>query len=122
MNRLYEVTDTLLIWQTIGCLIGLCVSVLLARLVRASWGFESQRLPGVALSVALFIWNLGGLGNGLLIIAGYGFKSVPAKMACAAGYTGLCFLTWAVLGVWGLHTEGWARRLVSRGLRWLAVI
>ncbi|MBV9268104.1 MAG: hypothetical protein JO061_18190 [Acidobacteriaceae bacterium] len=53
MNRLYEVTDTLLVWQTIGCLIGLCVSVLLALLVKASWSFKSQRRPGVALSVAL---------------------------------------------------------------------
>jgi two-component system LytT family sensor kinase len=122
MNRLYEVTDTLLIWQSIGCLIGLCVSILLARLVRASWGFESQRLPSMALSVALFVWNLGGLGNGLLIIAGYAYESVPAKMACAAGYTGLCFLTWAVLGVWGLHTEGRPRRRASRALRFLAVL
>ena len=95
MNRLYEVTDTLLIWQTIGCLIGLCVSVLLAELVRSSWNFEFQRRPGIALSVALFVWNVGGLANGLLIIAGYSYRSIPAKVACAAGYTGLCFLTWS---------------------------
>jgi hypothetical protein len=84
MNRLYEVTDTMLIWQTIGCLLGLCVSVLLAMAVRSSWNFELQRQPGIALSLALFVWNLGGLANSLLMIAGYGYQSIPAKMACAA--------------------------------------
>jgi len=122
MNRLYEVTDTLLIWQTIGCLIGLCVSVLLAELVRSSWNFEFQRRPGIALSVALFVWNVGGLANGLLIIAGYSYRSIPAKVACAAGYTGLCFLTWSVLGVWGLYIDGQARKLVQPVLRILALI
>ena len=121
MNFLYEVTDTLLIWQTIGCLMGLCVSVLLVRLVRASWGFESQRRPGILLSAALILWNVGGIANGLLIIGGYDYESNVAKTACAIGYTGLCFLTGSVLGVWELYIEGTGRRLAQKIFRVLAL-
>src|SRR6516164_10372201 len=121
MNFLYEVTDTLLIWQTIGCLMGLCVSVLLVRLVRASWGFESQRRPGILLSAALILWNVGGIANGLLIIGGYDYESNVAKTACAIGYTGLCFLTGSVLGVWELYIEGTARRLAQKIVKVLAL-
>jgi two-component system, LytTR family, sensor kinase len=111
MNSLYEVTETLLIWQTVGCLIGLCVSVLLVQLVRASWSFVPQRRPGTVLSVALLVWNLGGFANAALIIAGYNYLSVPAKVACAFAYSGLNFLTWAVLSVWGLSIVGkWRKR------------
>jgi two-component system, LytTR family, sensor kinase len=121
MNFLYEVTDTLLIWQTIGCLLGLCVSVLLVQLVRASWSFESQRRPGILLSTALIVWNLGGIANGLLIIGGYDYQSSVAKTACAIGYTGLCFLTGSVLGVWELFIEGRVRRLAQRICKVLAL-
>jgi two-component system LytT family sensor kinase len=114
MNSLYQVTDALLIWQTVGCLIGLCVSVLLIELVRASWGFAPQRRPGILLSVALLVWNLGGLSNALLIIVGHGYLSVPAKMVCAFGYSGLTLLTWAVLSVWKLSVVGrWRKRLLA---------
>jgi two-component system LytT family sensor kinase len=114
MNFLYEVTDTLLIWQTVGCLMGLCVSVLLVRLVHASWSFESQRRPSILLSAALILWNFGGLANGLLIIGGFDYESSVAKTACAIGYTGLCFLTGSVLGIWELHIDGRARRLAQK--------
>jgi two-component system, LytTR family, sensor kinase len=121
MNFLYEVTDTLLIWQTIGCLMGLSVSILLVRLVRVSWSFESQRRPGILLSTALIVWNLGGIANGLLIIGGYDYQSNAAKTACAIGYTGLCFLTWSVLGVWELFIEDRVRRLAQRICKVLAL-
>ena len=119
MNSLYEITETLLIWQTVGCLIGLCVSVLLVQLVRASWHFAPQRRPGTLLSVALLVWNLGGLANAALIIAGYNYLSVAAKVACAFAYTGLTFLTWAVLSVWELSILGKWRK---RSLRFLQVV
>jgi two-component system LytT family sensor kinase len=121
MNKFYEVTDTLLLWQTIGCLIGLCVSVVLVQLVNASWAIRSVRRPGILLSVALVAWNGGDLVNALLIITGFDYQSVPAKVACAFGYTGLTFLTWAVLGVWDLSIEGHRRRQAQRALRLLAV-
>ena len=121
MNKLYEVTDTLLQWQTIGCLIGLCVSVVLVQLVRASWSIAPLRRPGILLSVALLVWNLGGLANALLITAGFDYLSVSAKVACAFGYTGLTFLTWAVLTVWELSIEGRWRRRAHQFLEILAV-
>jgi two-component system LytT family sensor kinase len=114
MNSLYEVTDTLLIWQTVGCLIGLCVSVLLIQLVRAAWSSVPQRGPGILLTVALLVWNLGGFANAALIIAGYNYLSLPARMACAFGYSGLTSLTWAVLSVWGLAVVGkWRKRSLA---------
>ncbi|MBV9268105.1 MAG: histidine kinase [Acidobacteriaceae bacterium] len=70
----------------------------------------------------LLVWNVGGLGNALLIIAGYDYQSVAAKTTCAAGYTGLCFLTWSVLGVWGLHSDGPARTFAHHTLRFIALI
>jgi two-component system LytT family sensor kinase len=121
MNSLYEVTDTLLIWQTVGCLIGLCASVLLVQLVRESWSFVPQRRPGILLSVALLVWNLGGFANAVLIIAGYNYLSMPAKMACAFGYSGLSFLTWAVLSVWELSTLGKLRKQTLAFLQMVAV-
>ena len=121
MNKLYEVTDTLLLWQTIGCLIGLCVSVVLVQLVQASWAIPSLRRPGILLSVALLVWNGGDLANALLITAGFDYQSVPPKVACALGYTGLTFLTWAVLSVWELSIEGRWRKRVHRLLQLLAV-
>lgn len=121
MNNLYEVTDLLLVCQTIGCLAGLCVSVLLIQLVRAAWGFQPQRRPGILLSVALVVWNLGGLLNAGLIIAGFDYQSSPPKMACAFGYTGLTFLTWAILDVWGLSIQGTWRKRINQTAQGLAV-
>ena len=120
MNRLYEVTDGLLLWQTIGCLIGLCVSIVLLQLVRACWSFRSLRWPGLLLSISLLVWNCGGLLNALLIVIGFDYQSVPAKAACAFGYTGLTCVTWTVLGVWALVIEGRWRRRVHKTLQTLA--
>lgn len=121
MNKLYEITDALLQWQTIGSLIGLCVSVVLVQLIRASWSIASVLRPGILLSVALLVWNLGGLANALLITVGFDYLSVPAKVACAIGYTGLTVLTWAVLTVWELSIEGHWRRRVLRFLQMLSI-
>ena len=121
MNKLYEVTDTLLQWQAIGCLVGLYVSVVLVQQVRASWSIAPLRRPGILLSAALLVWNLGGLANALPITAGFNYLSVPAKVACAVGYTGLTFLTWAVLTVWELSIEGRWRRRSHRFLEILVV-
>jgi two-component system, LytTR family, sensor kinase len=121
MNNLYEVTDTLLICQTIGCLAGLCVSALLIQLVRKSWGFGQQRRPGILLSLALVAWNLGGLLNAGLIIAGFDYQSNPAKMACAFGYSGLALLTWAILDVWNLSIQGTWRKRINRIAQGIAI-
>ncbi|MBV9180784.1 MAG: histidine kinase [Acidobacteria bacterium] len=121
MNKLYEVTDTLLLWQTIGCLIGLCISIVLVQLVKASWNIQSLRRPGILLSVALMAWNGGDLVNALLITLGYGYLSVPPRVACAFGYSGLTLLTWAVLSAWELSVEGRWRKRVHTILQTLAV-
>jgi two-component system LytT family sensor kinase len=121
VNALYEVTNTLLVWQAVGCLIGLCVSFLLIQLVRASWSNEPQRRPGILLSVAMLVWNLGGLLNALLIVVGFDYLSIPAKVACAFGYSGLTVLTWAALSVWKLSTVGKWRKRTAGGLEVLAV-
>jgi hypothetical protein len=122
MNRLYTLTNTLLICQALGCLAGLCLSVLLVQLVRASWSFSMQRRPGILLSAALAVWNLGGLFNAALIIAGFDYQSSLPKIACAFGYSGSAFLTWAILDVWRLSIQGGWRRRIHAAAQGLAAV